>query len=106
MIYTSLAVLAMSASAAVSPFSNLVHMHPHAKPVDNRINVRLYNQSPSFCELTVAGKTYTVMSHEELFVKAPAGTIVYAASRMPFVKQGDVVLELSDKINNQKINID
>jgi hypothetical protein len=106
MIYTSLAVLAMSASAAISPFSNLVHMHPHAKPVDTRINVTLYNQSPSFCELTVDGKTYTVMSHEELYVKAPAGTIVYAATRMPFTRQGDVVLELSGKVNNQKISID
>jgi len=106
MIYTSLAVLAMSASAAVPPFSHLVHMHPHTKPVDNRINVTLYNQSPSFCELTVDGKTYTVMSHERLYIKAPAGTVVYAATSLPFTKRGAEVLELTDKVDNQKINID
>jgi len=106
MIYTSLAVLAMSASAAIPPFSHLVHMHPHTKPVDSRITVTLYNQSPNFCELAIGDKTYTVLSHDKLYIKAPAGTVVYAASGMPFTKRGDVVLELTDKVNNQRITID
>ena len=105
MIYTSLAVLAMSASAAVSPFSHLIHMHPHAVAVDSRVRVMIYNKSESFCDLNVDGKTYTVLAHHALEVKAPAGTVVYAASNMPFKKKGDAVLEVKSEMNNRQISI-
>jgi len=103
MIYTTLAVLAMSASAAITPLR--AHMHSHVKPVDHRISVTVYNNASNFRELTVNGKTYTVLPYEELAIKAPVGTQVLAGSIMPFHKVGDLVLEVTPKLDHQKINI-
>ena len=41
MIYTSLAVLALSASTAVSPLSKLVHFHPRSAQPDTRISLTI-----------------------------------------------------------------
>ena len=106
MIYTSLAVLAMSASAAASPLSNLVHMHPHSKQDDGRVSVTLYNKALSFRDVTVAGQTYTVEPNHTLFIKAPIGTDVYAASRSSLHHRGDLLLEVTPSINKQTVNID
>ena len=106
MIYTSLAVLALSASAAVSPFSHMVHMHPHTAQVDERVSLTLYNKSGSFRDVQVDGKIYTVLAHNSLFIKAPAGTVVFTKTTMPFHKAGDALLEVTPKLNNQKVTID
>ena len=103
MIYTSLAVLALSASAAVSPFSNLIHLHPHAASADTRVMVTLVNGSNGFRDVKVAGQVYTVLSHRTITIKAPVGTVVYAASRTPSYKCGDVMMEVNPKLDNQKI---
>ncbi len=104
MIYSSLAVLAMSASAVVNPFTNLVHMHP--KQPDTRINVTLVNDSRDFRDVKVDGHTYTVLAHQGLSIKAPAGTVVYAASRTSAHKRGDALLELTPKVDRQRIALD
>lgn len=101
MIYTSLAVLAMSASAVVSPFSHGVHLHPH--PVDDRVSITLMNKSMMFRDVTIGGQTYTINARTTLSIKAPAGTLVYAGNPTPQFKRGDVVLEVSPKLNGQTI---
>ena len=103
MIYTSLAVLAMSASAAVSPLSNMVHLHPKAAQPDTRISVTLVNQAYSFRDVQVAGHTYTVNPSHTLTIKAPAGTVIYAASRTPLLHRGDVVLAVTPQYDHQRI---
>jgi hypothetical protein len=103
MIYTSLAVLALSASAAL-PFQSPVHLHP--KMPDTRISVTLYNKAISFCDVKVADRIYTVMPHHTLDIKAPAGTIVYASSRTLEHKRGDAILEIKPELDKQLVNID
>ncbi len=63
MIYSSLAVLALSASAMVNPLTNLVHLHPrHAQP-DTRITVVLQNNGINFGDVKIGGQIYSVQSH-------------------------------------------
>ena len=104
MIYTSLAVLAMSASALASPLSGPVHLHP--KMPDTRINLSLYNNAHSFRDVKIDGHMYTVPSHQLLLVKAPAGTVIFADSRTSRFRRGDIMLEVSPQNDNQKIVIE
>ncbi len=106
MIYSSLAVLALSASAMVNPLTNLVHFHPrHAQP-DNRVTVILRNDGICFRDVRIAGHLYTVQSHGALRVKAPVGTVVYADSQLAHYKRGEAIVELTAKLENQKVVID
>jgi hypothetical protein len=110
MIYSSLAVIALAASAVVPSASaapslgSLVHLHPHT--LDSRVNVSLVNKSYTFIDVKIKGETYTVRSHETLFVKAPAGTVVYSNSFMPNHKVGDALLSITPAINNTHVVLD
>ena len=106
MIYSSLAVLALSASAAVNPFTHVVHMHPKAAQPDTRVSVVLYNSSVGFRDVKIDGHVYTVLSHNKLTIKAPAGTVIYADSRTPTYHRGDVMLEVTPQLDHQKVNLD
>ena len=106
MIYSSLAVLAMSASALVNPFTNLVHLHPRPAQTDNRVSVVLSNQSNSFRDVKIANKTYTVDAHRTLSLKAPTGTVVYAASRSLTHRRGDAIVELKSELNDKTVKLD
>ena len=106
MIYTSLAVLAMSASAAISPLSNIIHFHPKATQPDTRVSVTLVNQARGFRDVNVGGHTYTVLSHQALEIKAPAGTLVYAGNPTPHFKRGDVVLEVAPQNDHTRVILD
>jgi hypothetical protein len=105
MIYTSLAVLALSASAVVNPFTNLVHLHPRPAQADTRVALTLYNNGSSFQDVKIDGHFYTVSAHHTLEVKAPAGTVVYAGSRTASHQRGDAILEVTPKVNHQTLNI-
>jgi hypothetical protein len=105
MIYTSLAVLAMSASAVINPFSNLVHMHPRPAQPDTRIRVTLYNNTLGFRDVKIDGHTYTVLEHHSLDIKAPVGTVVYAASRTSTHRRGDAILEVKPELDHQRVNL-
>ena len=105
MIYSSLAVLAMSASAAINPFSNLVHLHPrHAQP-DTRISVVIRNESVGFRDVKIGGHIYTIQASRSISIKAPTGTIVYAASPAVGYHSGDAILEVNPKLENKTINL-
>jgi hypothetical protein len=96
MIYKSLAVLAIP---------RLFHLHPKAKQVDDRVSLTLMNQSMMFRAVTLGGQTYTVNGRSTLRIKAPAGTLVYAGKNSPTHRRGDVVLEVSPKLNGKTVDI-
>ena len=105
MIYTSLAVIALSASAAVSPLSKLVHVHPHAAQMDSRISVTLHNQSNFFQDVLIGGRQYEVKPGRGLVVKAPAGTQVIADGPSAIHKRGEVVAEMSQAVDQTTIDL-
>jgi hypothetical protein len=104
MIYTSLVVIAMSASAAVSPLSKLVHVHPHTQ-MDTRISVTLHNKSTIFQDVRIDGRPYEMKAGSTLTVKAPAGTQVIADGPTGLHKRGDVLVELSSAVNQSSIDL-
>jgi hypothetical protein len=106
MIYTSLAVLALSANAAVSPqIARLVHMHPHASQPDTRISLTIHNQASIFQDVKVDGRSYTIPSERGLTIKAPIGTVVYADSATGRHHRGDVLAEMSSSLDHKVINL-
>ena len=105
MIYTSLAVLALSASAAVSPLSRMVHMHPHAVAADARVTLTVHNNANVFQDVKVAGRSYTVPAKHSITVKAPTGTVLYADSSTGGLKRGQVITQLDQQNDQQSINI-
>jgi hypothetical protein len=105
MIYSSLVVLAMSASAVVNPFTNLVHLHPKAVQPDTRVSVVLMNKSMFFQDVKIGDKVYTVQASHTLSVKAPVGTVVYAASASPTHHRGDAIVEVTPALNNQIVKL-
>lgn len=105
MIYTSLAVIALSASSAISPLSNFVHLHGKPVKTDTRITMTLVNKASLFRDVKVDNHTYTVMPLGTLSIKAPAGTKVYAESAMPFANRGDVLLEVTPQLDHQRVNL-
>ena len=105
MIYTSLAILAMSASTAVTPLPKSVHLHPHSAMLDNRISLTLHNNAPMFQDVLIGGRSYTIQAHQGLVIKAPAGTVVYADSATGLHHRGDVLVEVSSAVENQTLTL-
>jgi len=106
MIYSSLAVLALSANAFINPFTNLVHMHSRSAQPDTRVNIVLANKTTRFEDVKIGGHVYTVEANHTLEIKAPAGTVVYAASRTLNHRRGDTIVEVKPELNHQTINLD
>ena len=105
MIYSSLAVLAMSASAIVNPFTSLIHLHPKSPVADTRVSVVLHNTAPTFEDVKIGDHTYTLQASHSLEVKAPIGTVVYAASNSTHYHRGDAIVEIKPDLNNKIVNI-
>jgi hypothetical protein len=105
MIYTSLAVLALSASTAVSPLTKLVHFHPHSAQPDTRITFILRNDAPIFQDVKVAGRSYTILPHQAINIKAPAGTVIYADSTTGGHRRGDVLVEVSSQVKDKMLEL-
>ena len=102
----SFALLASTvvATGNAQPLSHLLHLHPgDLSQADNRVSLRLYNDGSLFKELSVDGKNYTLMTHQTLDIKAPAGTAVYAASNMALHHRGDIVLTVEPTMQNARI---
>jgi hypothetical protein len=100
MMLTSIAALALSASASVSPVSHLMHKHPAL--IDTRVSVTLHNHASMFQDVQVAGRIYTIPAKQGIVVKAPVGTTIYAASSTGELHRGQVVMQL-DATENQKV---
>jgi hypothetical protein len=105
MIYTSLAILALSASTVVSPLSKMVHFHPHSTQPDTRISLVIRNDASVFQDIKVGGRSYTILGHRGLNIKAPAGTIIYADSSTGVHHRGEVLVEVSTQVQNQEIEL-
>ena len=71
MLVSSLAVFALAASTAVSPVSKSVHLH--TAQLDSRIHVTLHNDGRMFQDVKVDGRSYTIIPHHGISIKAPAG---------------------------------
>jgi hypothetical protein len=105
-----LAVLVLTgATASVAnafPMGKLVSLHPHsAQTQDARITVHVYNKGSIFQDLKVAGKTYTVLPHQGLEIKAAAGTEVYAESTSFAHRKGDLLFAVTPAMKDTTISI-
>jgi hypothetical protein len=102
MIYSSLAVLAMSASALVNPFTHL-----HTKPAvpDTRVSITLRNQAVGFRDVKIGGHIYTIQANHSITIKAPVGTVVYAASPITGFHRGDPIVDLTPDLNSKAIKL-
>jgi hypothetical protein len=95
----------MSASAAINPFSHLVHMHPRSAQPDNRISIVLSNTSVGFRDVKIGGQVYTVQAHRTMDVKAPAGTVIYAVSPELSYRRGDAIVELTPQLDHKTVTL-
>jgi hypothetical protein len=106
---SSLTILAIAAAMApinanAWPLGKAFHFHSSAEHVqDARITVELINKGIIAQDVKVAGRIYTVMPHEGLTIKAPAGTSVYAASAGMGHRSGDVLVAVAPETKGQII---
>ena len=105
MIYSSLAVLALSASAAINPFANLVHLHTRPAQPDTRVSIVLRNNNVGFRDVKIGGHIYTVPASHTVSVKAPVGTVVYAASPERNVRIGDAIVAITPELDHKVITL-
>ena len=96
----SICTAVASASAAVTTSNP---RPTHAK--DTRVYVTLVNQSTVFRDVKIDGRNYTMMPHELLGVKAPAGTVVYAASSFARIHRGDPLVALTPSLDHSRITL-
>jgi hypothetical protein len=103
----SFTLLALSictvASASAAAMTTHNRRPTHAK--DARVNVTLVNQSTLFRDVKIDGRNYTVMPHELLAIKAPAGTVVYAASSFGRIHRGDTLVALTPSLDHSRVSI-
>ena len=95
---------ALAASLSMPTVVPHIHFHPQATP-DTRVNVTLVNNSTSFHDVMIDGHSYEVMSHQLLYVKAPAGTLIFADSRTRLHKRGEVLTSLTPAMNRTTIEL-
>jgi hypothetical protein len=77
----SLTLLALSAcTAASASAAGTNHDLQPAHKKDARVFVTLVNKAVTFRDVKIDGHSYTLLPNDLLTVKAPAGTVVYAAS--------------------------
>ena len=104
MIYTSLAVLVMSATVIMPP-SRLMHFHPHSTQPDTRVTLTLVNHGPLFQDVKIDGHQYTVQAHQGIHVKAPVGTVIFADSATGEFKRGAVIASITPQMKDQSIDL-
>ncbi len=100
MIFSSLALVLL---AAIPNLGSHVHMHP--LPADGRVEITLVNHGTRFCDIKVDGRSYEVGLSHSVTIKAPAGTLVYLDSAVPFHKRGDVLVALMPELNKTTMNL-
>jgi hypothetical protein len=88
------------------PLGRLLHLHPTvSNSQDTRISVQVFNKGVGLQDLKVDGHIYTVLSHESLTIKAPAGTAVFAASPGYLHRKGDLLFAVTPEMKDAKISI-
>jgi len=100
----ALTLIAASATAAnAAPFGNMVHLHPHA--IDSRVGIKIVNDGFQFKEVVIDGKTYEIDANHSAYVKAAAGTVVYAGVNVRAHKKGDVLVTVDNGMNGKTIRL-
>jgi hypothetical protein len=101
--FTLLALSVCSvASASATVTNHDVHL-THKK--DTRVFITLVNKSVVFRDVKIDGHTYTLLPHDLLTVKGPAGTVVYAASSFGKVHRGDALVALTPSMDHSRVDI-
>ena len=98
---TLLALSACTVASASAAGTNHDLRAPHTK--DTRVSVTLVNKSSVFRDVKIGGHSYTVLPNELLAVKAPAGTVVYAASSFGDYHRGDIMVELTSSLDHSRV---
>ena len=101
--FTFLALSICTIASASAAVTTRTPRPTHAK--DTRVYVTLVNQSSLFRDVKIDGRNYTMMPHELLGVKAPAGTVVYAASSFARIHRGDPLVALTPSLDHSRITL-
>lgn len=72
---------------------------------DARVFVTLVNKSTVFRDVQIDGHSYTMLPHDLLTVKAPVGTVVYAASAFGKFHRGDALVALTPAMDHSRVAI-
>ena len=102
----SLTLLALSACTIASASAADTNHHlqlEHKK--DTRVFVTLVNKSVTFRDVTIDGRSYTMLPNDLLTVKAPAGTVVYAGSAYRKYHRGDALVALTPSMDHSRVAI-
>jgi hypothetical protein len=101
--FTLLALSVCSVASASAAGTNHDLRPTHAK--DTRVYVTLVNQCTLFRDVKIDGHNYTMMPHELLAIKAPAGTVVYAASSFGRIHRGDPLVALTPSLDHSRVTL-
>jgi hypothetical protein len=99
---TALAPIAASAS----PFRNISHLHPKAAAQVALYTFTIYNNTYAYQEFKINGITHVVPSHFNLLVKAPAGTEIYAASKIGDTPRGSLLFTVTPMFDAQRLVVE
>ena len=89
-------------SSLLSPFKNVAHPH---RPIDQRVEFTLHNESKSFENVNIDGHSYTVTANQILTIKAPIGTVIYADSRFSTFHRGDALFTVNPSLQSSRIDL-
>ncbi len=100
---TAAAVLApIHANAA--PLLNIFHFHSQPPGAQTaRYTFTIYNNTYISQEFEINNKTHTVLPHFSIIVKAPAGTEVYAASKLGGNPRGSLLFTVTPQYDRQQL---
>jgi hypothetical protein len=101
--FTLLALSICTVASASAAATTRTPRPTHAK--DTRVYVTLVNQSTLFRDVKIDGRNYTLMPHELLAIKAPVGTVVYAASSFARMHRGDTLVALTPSLDHSRVTI-
>jgi hypothetical protein len=95
------------ASAHAWPLGKLLHLHPGTEQdKDARITIQLYNKTDLPAEVKIADRVHIIDPHCGLLVKAPEGTEVFSARTTFHHRDGDLLFQVTEKLNGSTISID
>lgn len=101
----SLTLLALSACTVASASAAGTNHDLRAQKKDTRVFVTLVNKSPVFRDVKIDGHNYTLLPNALLTVKAPTGTVVYAASKFGKCQRGDALVSLTPSMDHSRVAI-
>ncbi len=109
-IRRTLITLALTLAPALTPVAahaNPLHLHPNPSTAQTvRYTFTIYNNTTAYQEFKVGGVTHVVPSHCSLLVTAPAGTEIYAASKMGNHPRGSLLFSVSPQYDAKKIVVE